>query len=381
MTGKLIMKNIARTAGNLTLKGAAQGGRFIVEHRQEIGMGLVCATQAVTSAVKGAGELLYDTASLKLYSLERVAELKEEIGNQGRTYHRLIGSGADPRFLDSLAVGGDLLQDIITSGRVPADVQQAYELACPHEAAAQTFSEAAQGLDGQELTGFLSLVKGKLFELRYAEYLNNGHLPDGYVAHLAPYANQPGWDLAISGPDGHVADLLQLKAADSVAYVRHALEQYPHIDVVTTDEVYSHLIMTGAGEHVTRAGIENADLSHYVASAADAATVHMDLTPPVISLALIAFTSYRLPDADAYEKSRHFGARAGKSYLSYLVGGATAAVTQTWWLGVLAGVGSRLLAGKGRRQREAFGELKRLAATNRRLLALLSTDARASQHA
>ena len=232
MTGKLIMKKIARTAGNLALKGAAQGGRFIIEHRQEIGMGLVCATQAVTSAVKGAGELLYDTASLKLYSMERVAELKEEIGNQGRYYHRLIGPGADPRFLDSLAVGGDLLQDIITSGRVPADVQQAYELACPHEAAAQTFSDAAQGLDGQELTGFLSLVKGKLFELRYAEYLNDGHLPDGYVAHLAPYANQPGWDLAISGPDGHVADLLQLKAADSVTYVRHALEQYPHIDVV-----------------------------------------------------------------------------------------------------------------------------------------------------
>ena len=363
LTGKLVT-----AVGSLALRGTVCGAKFLFDHRREVGTGLLCTGQATASAVKGAGGLLVDLASLRLYPEERLTLLRQQILVQGCRYHQLIDPANRPRTLDSLAVGGDLLREIIKSGQITADVERAYELACPHLALHQTFVEAVTGYDGRELTGFLAVVKGKLFELQYTDYLNNGHLPDGYLAHMATLPNQPGWDLLISGPDGHVAELLQLKAADSVSYVRHALEQYQHIDVITTDEVYSHLILTGAGGDVAKAGMDNADLAHHVTAAADAATLHLDWTPPVISLALIAFTSYRLADADAYAKARHFGTRAGKSYLSYLVGGATAAVTQTWWLGVMAGVGSRLLAGRGRQRRELNQELQRLSAMNDKII-------------
>ena len=42
MNCKLIMGRIACSAGTLALRGAAQGGKFLIKHRQEIGVGIVC---------------------------------------------------------------------------------------------------------------------------------------------------------------------------------------------------------------------------------------------------------------------------------------------------------------------------------------------------
>ena len=53
----------------------------------------------------------------------------------------------------------------------------------------------------RELVGFVSGVKGKLFELQYVDYLNDGHLPDGFRAELAGNPTNPGWDIAIIGQD------------------------------------------------------------------------------------------------------------------------------------------------------------------------------------
>ncbi len=231
-----------------------------------------------------------------------------------------------------------------------------------------SFEQVARSLGDSQISGFVSRVKGKLFEMRYLDYLNDGNLPDGYHAVLAHSATQPGWDIAVNGPDGHFASLLQLKATDSVEYVKHALERYPDIDVITTDEVYSQLVMNGAADHVASSGITDADLTHHVSDALDGSQLHMHWTPPVISLALIAFTAYTLKDADEYENARDFGSRAGKSYLTYLIGGGVAVITQTWWLGLLAGIGSRYLAGRGRRQREVYQELVNVINVNERVL-------------
>src|ERR1700740_3389329 len=53
--------------------------------------------------------------------------------------------------------------------------------------------------DPDELRGVISGVKGKLFELKHVDILN-GQLPEGYVAHLADSATQPGYDVIIAGP-------------------------------------------------------------------------------------------------------------------------------------------------------------------------------------
>lgn len=74
-----------------------------------------------------------------------------------------------------------------------------------------------ENYDDAELTGIVNGIKGKLFELRYVDYLNDGHIPDGYQAILAESATNPGWDIAVLGADDSVAEEIQLKATDSVS--------------------------------------------------------------------------------------------------------------------------------------------------------------------
>lgn len=56
------------------------------------------------------------------------------------------------------------------------------------------------------------------------------------MAVLAESPTQPGWDLRILNADGTVAEELQLKATESLGYVQQALERYPDIEVLTTEE-------------------------------------------------------------------------------------------------------------------------------------------------
>lgn len=363
------IREAAVTAAKLLGSKCLAGSRFLIKHRGELWQAANIGARAFTSSVTGVAGFAYDTASLKIFDREKLDELHHRIVEQGKRYRELVVTRMEnQRLVDSLAVGGDILADIIRTGEVPTDVAAAYAAAYPGLALHKTFAEAAGSYDGQELTGLISGVKGKLFEIKYMDYLNNGNLPDGYAAHLAASPTQPGWDIAVTGPDGHVAEVLQLKATDATEYVQHALQRYPDIDVVTTDEVYSSLVMNGAADSVMASGIDNADLTGHLEQAVDNAAYHMDWTPPIISLALIAFTSYTLKDADAYSKARSFGDRAGKTYLTYLFAGMVMSITQTWWLGLLAGVGSRYAAHTGRKQREAYRELERISHTNEKLI-------------
>jgi len=247
MDKKKLLIDVASSLGKATLWTAKQTGRATVsaaeyayDHRAEIAKGTGMAASAAASSIKGAAVFAYDTASLKIFSNEKLDGVKGRIEEQGREYRALVNERCQgQREVDSLAVGGDLLSDILKGGVASADVHAAYAAAYPELAGRMSFEDVARSLHDSQLTGFVSGVKGKLFEMRYMEYLNDGNLPDGYHADLAHSATQPGWDIAVHGPDGHVASILQMKATDSVEYVRHALERYPDIDVVTTDEVYS----------------------------------------------------------------------------------------------------------------------------------------------
>ncbi len=360
---------ITKTTARVTLRTA----RLLHEHRETINRTALATVSTGAGAVKGGSLLLYDMASLRIYSGEKLEALKRTIELQAKEYCRLTASTRSyATLLDTVSVGGELIAEMIKSGHVPEDVQKAYTAAYPHLAERMDFVAAARGKGGQSLEGLVSGVKGKLFEMKYVDYLNNGHLPEGYTAHLARWGNQPGWDIAISGPDDHIKQLLQLKASDSVSYVQHAIGLYPDIEVVSTDEVYSRLVLHGAAGHVVNSGISETIIHEQVAGAADAAHPHVDCTPPVISLALIAYTTYRREDLDGYQKARQFGERGAKSYLTYLLGGSVAAISQTWWLGILAGMGSRWLSAKGRSNRELYLHLEQAISSNNLIIRRLA---------
>ena len=318
--------------------------------------------RGVYGAGKGSSTYMYDLASLGWYSQDRLKRLQATIEKQALQYAAILNSRK--RSVDALAVGGELLADMIRSGRVPVDVQTAFEAAYPNLAERMDFSGAVDKYHGQSLTDFLSPIKGKLFEGKYADWLNHGNLPDGYHANLARMAGESGWHLEITGPNSTIVDLLQTKATDSVSYVSEAIDRYPDIQVISTDEVFSKIVMHGA----SHSSVDITDIANQVDFAAHPADVHMDFTPPLIALALIAFTTYCNPDLSDYAKAQEFGERGAKTYLTYLFGGVVALITQTWWLGIIAGIGSRWLAGQGRKKREIHHELKTLIARNKRIL-------------
>ena len=80
-------------------------------------------------------------------------------------------------------------------------------------------------------------------------------------------------------------------------------------------------------------------------------------------------------DLTQYQKGHQFGERAAKTYLAFLIGGSMAVATQTWWVGLIASVGSRILMGQGRKKREQRDTLKDTIKTNEKVLKRLRLQA------
>jgi hypothetical protein len=149
------------------------------------------------------------------------------------------------RQLDGLATGvaaAALVQAAIQDpSTLEGPVLDAFRLAYPN-VPVESLSQASP----EQLAGYVNAWKGKLFEVQVREQLNAGgsvagiQLEPGQTAVLATNANQPGWDLQILEPDGSVAESLQLKATESLSYVREALERYPDIPVVATSDLAGH---------------------------------------------------------------------------------------------------------------------------------------------
>ena len=131
--------------------------------------------------------------------------------------------------------------DLINLGLEPganAQLLEAFRLQYPHVPL-----ESLVGRSPEELQGFVYGLKGKYFEVLVADRLNSGEavgdlrLELDQVAHLAASPTQAGWDIEISGPGGEVAEQIQLKATESLAYVRKALDRYPDIRVAVPGDI------------------------------------------------------------------------------------------------------------------------------------------------
>ena len=154
-------------------------------------------------------------------------------------------------------------------------------------------------LDGEALQGAVNTAKGKYFEYLVVDRLNQGQqvgpllLEPGQQAVLAESMTQPGWDLRIVDENGAAVEYLQLKATDSVAYIRSALERYPDIQILATGEVaHSGLVLDS--------GISDQTLRAHVGAGVDAADMSLtesflDHFNPLLPLAAMAlYEGYRL---------------------------------------------------------------------------------------
>lgn len=197
--------------------------------------------------------------------------------------------------------------------------------------------------------GIVNSAKGKYFEYLVVDELNTGGtvgdltLPDGYTAELATSMTQPGWDLQITDSQGHVADLLQLKATESVGYLRDTLKRYPDIQILTTDEVAGGL---PSSQMVLNSEMSENDLERAV----NAAALHSDagfldefwdaFNPLMPLLLIVATQGYQVvvnkqQVAGAMENAK---ARAARSLLAGGVGAVLKTVSGSWLVSALGAI-------------------------------------------
>lgn len=344
-----------------TKKAKAWMGKTAADHSDKI----EAIKVTVTSAYEGATRYGKGVVGCAI-SPEKIRELKEDIESQG-SHLRELNAKVETKYPkgDAFFLAGDFFLASNMPQEFPKEIEEAYQNAYPHLAQENSLADEINQLHGDGLQGFISGIKGKLFEQKYVEYLNDGKLPDGYVAHLAESVTQPGWDISVAGPDGHISDLIQAKATASVDYIADALARYPDIDVVTTDEVYSQLALHGITQGVVDSGISNDDLYNMVTDSITHDDISMNFSPPLLTMAMIAFTSYRKESLSLYEQSQSFGKRCGNVYMAFLLGHGIAAVTNTWWLGTVASISSKMIAEPGYRKLELYNRLKKMKETNR----------------
>ena len=158
-------------------------------------------------------------------------------------------------------------------------------------------------------------------------------------------------------------DAIQAKATESAQYVLDALERYPAVDVVSTSEVHAQLLAMGMAERVTNSGITEASLQTAVeqAAAGGAEFGVGDLVPSVLGLAVISLSLMLDPKMTWVERASQLGSRGARVGAAGAAAKVAMVVTQTWWLGLLAGVGSGWLASKGRARREQYEALRQAA--------------------
>ena len=252
--------------------------------------------------------------------------------------------------LDAAAVG--LAFDLVFSGdkvdisEISPEMARAWELAYPH-VDIQSLADRSP----EELSGIISGWKGKLFEVEVERRLNDGewvgdlHLEGDQVAALAESATQPGWDLRILNPEGGSADLIQLKASESVSYIHEALSRYPDTPILATHEVAQKMI----GDSVIDSGILNENITGTVTEGISNSTDSLGDTVPAAALPLSLILVTEAYQVISGKKSSDqalmsTGDRLAKSAIAATVA-AGISVVATPFIGAIAGFITRMALG------------------------------------
>lgn len=365
---KRIFKNtglFAAAVGITTAKVVKWSAEQVWEHKEEIAGGIVGGAKGVYHM----GQNIYGATIRDTGFEKRLEKLKEQSEEYRTICSRLCDKlSKKDMLLDSLGISVSVIHGYYHIDYIPEEVEEAYKAAYPVKSQTENLRDIIEDADDAEVAGLISGIKGKLFEMRYVEFLNEGHLPDGYEAVLAESATNPGWDIAILDNNGITVNELQMKATDSVDYIKTALERYPDIDIVTTEEVYNSVVMHEFADQVINSGISNEELTSVVTETLESDSVDMDWGLPVIPMLLIGYSVYKKESLSSFEKGTEFGDRYIQSYISYIAGGAVAVITNTWWIGLIASMGTKVFCKYGRVKFNKAKSLDRTISLNEKIL-------------
>lgn len=361
-------ENLIKYAAKNTVKGVKLTGKMVWNHRENIAGGIIGSIKGAYTFGQDIYGITFDNKSCE----KQITKINEQSCEYKSLYNKLKRKYSNKEILiDSLGITVTFCNNYFFINNIPEEIELAFKTAYPQLSKNYSLEDVIYKMDDTQIQGLVNSIKGKLFELRYVDYLNNGNLPDGYNAIMASSANNPGWDIAILNSDGTIAKELQMKATDSLNYVKEALDKYPDISVVTTDEMYSNLIMHGMADNVINSGISNAELTEVVTEALENNSLEMNFGLPVIPLLIIGYSVYKKENISSLKKGVEFGERYTKAYISYLTGGAVAVLTNIWWLGLATSIGTNILTGYGRANLNKVKVLNDLIENNENILSKL----------
>ena len=246
--------------------------------------------------------------------------------------------------LDLAAIAADVsVDDVWNLGLEPEANPQLAEALERHGYFSESFNAPGQ-LGGNQFEGHINQIKGTYFEILVRDKLKDGEsigdivLLPGQRVELAESLTQPGWDLQITGEAGQVVEEVQLKATESMSYVKEALEKYPDIRVITTQELEGK---AASMDDVLSTDITNASLESTVESqlselseGAITDILHQSAEAgfdavPFASAALIGVTEagqVLMGRSTVEESLKRGGARLGRSSVYTVIGAGLSAV-------------------------------------------------------
>ena len=208
-------------------------------------------------------------------------------------------------YMDCCLISGLSIPNMLDNGVAP-EVAEAYRYAFPEKAKLISFDDAWLSYETvEQKMGFVNAVKGKLFEIKYLDHINqNSDL--GYSAKLADSPVQARWDIEISGPDNSVVNQMQLKASDSISYVKSALDKNPNIDVVTLEDFNGQTLLADYSDRITESDISDAELLSQIE---ESGKENIELFFPALGLMYIVFDGYKKNDLTFYKKTENISYR------------------------------------------------------------------------
>ena len=379
--GSNLTAGLVRQVGSVAVSAAAVAGKTVTGLGELSALSLSAAGRsaaahgdlvggAAAGAITGAAMMLGGTADLAGISDADIERLRNDITSaraaafEQRKRYEIELQDAERRgtdgWLENVTIGGLLLADILASHHVPSEIASAYSAAFPAESHLLDFNEKVASLGSDEqIDGLLNAVKGKLFEQKFLTDLNASLEPEGSHAFLAASVTQPGWDIFVTDKQGHIDEFLSLKATNSVAYVKEALERYPDIDVVSTSEVYGALAGTPDGVRLIDGGIQNSDLSDSVHEAAGGdASGFEHAAFSLMALMPAAYRYFSESGKTTEEMTSGLTRHVGRTKSAAMIGKAAMLVMPYWPVAILVSTGVSMLGRIGNDRREQLLRLQ-----------------------
>ena len=245
-----------------------------------------------------------------------------------------IANVINSSYAETIAMEADIL---INSSRTNnPDIENAHKIAFPNHDI--SFSEHVSSLDTiEQKMGVISGVKGKLFEIKVKDHLDNEFASQGLNVELAENVNQKGWDLVVKDQSNEPINYFQVKCSDNIDYITSSIEKYPEFIHIVPEDVYKSSNTLIDNQNIQAAPYTLEDLDNSVENAHNfVGSIGELFVPPVVTLGIIIISEFtQKPDINrAAKRISISGSAAG-------IGSVASIMTNTWWIGALMGLGVR----------------------------------------